>query len=85
MWFRQFVGQVFFGERGPFRQKSGFENAAERWYQEFWKAVLWNFIWGQSLYVLRGHGESGRVLGLKLLVGPRWREFHCLAASRGVL
>ena len=22
------------------------------------------------------------MLGLKLLVGPRWREFHCLGASR---
>ena len=40
---------------------------------------------GQSLDVLRGHDESGPVLGLKLLVGPRWRGFHCLAASRGVL
>ena len=35
--------------------------------------------------VLLGHGESGPMLGVKLLVGPRWREFHCLAASRGVL
>ena len=35
--------------------------------------------------VLLGHGESGPMLGLKLLVGPRWREFHCFAASRGVL
>ena len=30
--------------------------------------------------VLLGHDESGPMLGLKLLVGPRWREFHCLAA-----
>ena len=22
------------------------------------------------------------MLGLKLLVGPRWQEFHCLVASR---
>ena len=22
------------------------------------------------------------MLGLKMLVGPRWREFHCLAAPR---
>ena len=29
---------------------------------------------------LRGHDESGPVMALKLLVGPRWREFHCLAA-----
>ena len=35
--------------------------------------------------VLLGHDESGQMLGLKLLVGPRWREFHCFAASRGVL
>ena len=35
--------------------------------------------------VLLGHDESGAVLGLKLLVGPRWRAFHCLAASRGAL
>ena len=35
--------------------------------------------------VLLGHDESGPMLGVKLLVGPRWREFHCLAASRGVL
>ena len=35
--------------------------------------------------VLLGHDESGPMLGLKLLVGLRWREFHCLAASRGVL
>ena len=27
--------------------------------------------------VLLGHDESGPILGLKLLVGPRWREFHC--------
>ena len=31
---------------------------------------------------LRGHDESGPVMGLKSLVGPRWREFHCLAAPR---
>ena len=30
--------------------------------------------------ILLGHDESGPMLGLKLLVGPRWREFHCLAA-----
>ena len=30
--------------------------------------------------VLFGHDESGLMLGVKLLVGPRWREFHCLAA-----
>ena len=35
--------------------------------------------------LLLGHDESGPMLGVKLLVGPRWREFHCLAASRGVL
>ena len=35
--------------------------------------------------VLLGHDESGLMMDLKLLVGPRWREFHCLAASRGVL
>ena len=35
--------------------------------------------------VLLGHDESGPMLGLKLLVGLGWREFHCLAASRGVL
>ena len=74
-----------FSQRGPFWQKSGFENAAERWYHKFWEAILWNSLRGQSLDILRGHDESGPVLGLKLLVGPRWREFHCLAASRGVL
>ena len=30
--------------------------------------------------ILLGLDESGPMLGLKLLVGPRWREFHCLAA-----
>ena len=30
--------------------------------------------------ILLEHDESGAVRGLKLLVGPRWREFHCLAA-----
>ena len=35
--------------------------------------------------ILLGLDESGLMLGLNLLVGPRWREFHCLAASRGVL
>ena len=30
--------------------------------------------------VLLGHDESGPMLGVKLLVGPRWREFHCFAA-----
>ena len=34
--------------------------------------------------VLLGHDESGPMLGVKLLLGPRWRGFHCLAASRGV-
>ena len=29
-----------------------------------------------------GHAESEPMLGLKLLVGPRWREFHCLVVSR---
>ena len=82
MGFREFVGQVLFGERGPFRQKSGFENAAERWYQEFWKAILWNSLRGQSFHV-RGRFVDADVL--KMLVGPRWREFHCFAASRGVL
>ena len=42
----------------------------------FWwsdpKSVSWR--------ILLGHDESGPMLGLKLLVGPRWREFHCLAA-----
>ena len=76
----EFGGQVLFSQRGPYRQKSGFENAAERWYEYFRKAILWNFLRGQSLHVLLGHGESGPVLGLKLLVGPRWREFHCFAA-----
>ena len=28
--------------------------------------------------ILLGHDESGPMLGLKSLVGPRWREFHCL-------
>ena len=35
--------------------------------------------------VLLGHDESGPMLGVKLLVGLRWRELHCLAASRGAL
>ena len=30
--------------------------------------------------IWRVRDESGPMLGLKLLVGPRWREFHCLAA-----
>ena len=30
--------------------------------------------------IWRVRDESGLMLGLKLLVGPRWREFHCLAA-----
>ena len=34
------------------------------------------------MHVLLGHDDSEPVLGLKLLVGPRWREFHCLVASR---
>ena len=76
----EFGGQVLFSQRGPFRKKSGFENIAERWYRYFWKAILQNSLRGQSLHVWRGHDESGPVLGLKLLVGPRWREFHCLAA-----
>ena len=28
--------------------------------------------------IWRVRDESGPMLGLKLLVGPRWREFHCL-------
>ena len=50
--------------------------------------ILRNLLCGQSftfMAVLLGHGESGPMSGAKLLVGPRWREFHCLAASRGVL
>ena len=35
---------------------------------------------GRVGQILRGHDESGPVMGLKSLVGPRWREFHCLAA-----
>ena len=31
--------------------------------------------------ILLGHDESGLVTALKSLVGLRWREFHCLAAS----
>ena len=38
------------------------------------------FAVGSFLPILLGLGESGPMLGLKLLVGPRWREFHCLAA-----
>ena len=34
---------------------------------------------------LHEHDESDRVSGLKMPVGPRWREFQCFAASRGVL
>ena len=30
--------------------------------------------------ILFGHDDCGPMLGLKLLVGRRWREFHCLAA-----
>ena len=30
--------------------------------------------------ILLGHDESGPLMALKLLVGPRWREFHCFAA-----
>ena len=41
-----------------------------------------NFIKRYKLKNLLGHVESEPMLGLKLLVGPRWREFHCLAASR---
>ena len=33
---------------------------------------------GRVGQILLGHDESGPVWGLKLLVGPRWREFHCL-------
>ena len=36
-----------------------------------------NFVVGR---ILLGHDESGPMLDLKLLVGHRWREFHCLAA-----
>ena len=36
----------------------------------------------RKLNISLGHAESDPLLGLELLVGPRWREFHCLAASR---
>ena len=86
--FVEFDEQVLFSQRGPCRQKSSFENAAEKWHREFWKAILW-ILCGVKVFtfmaVLLGHDESGPMLGLKLLVGPRWREFHCFGASRGVL
>ena len=34
---------------------------------------------------LREHDESRGVSGCNMLVGPRWREFQCLAAPRCVL
>ena len=38
------------------------------------------WVVGRVGQILRGHNESGLVMAFKLLVGPRWREFHCLAA-----
>ena len=34
--------------------------------------------------ILLGDDESGPMLGLKLLVGPRWREFHCGRRGAGM-
>ena len=46
-----------------------------------WRILVLKFwIVGRVGQILRGHDESGPVMGLKSLVGPRWREFHCLAA-----
>ena len=39
------------------------------------------WVVGRVGQILLGHDESGPMSGLKLLVGPRWREFHCLAAQ----
>ena len=39
-------------------------------------------VWvvGRVGQILLGHDEYGPVMALKLLVGPRWREFHFFAA-----
>ena len=38
----------------------------------------WIFMKIWKLNISLGHSESEAMLGLELLVGPRWREFHCL-------
>ena len=38
------------------------------------------WVVGRVGQILHGHDESVPVMGLESLVGPRWREFHCLAA-----
>ena len=46
-----------------------------------WRILVLKFVVvGWFRQILLGLDESGQMLGLKLLVGPRWREFHCLAA-----
>ena len=47
--------------------------------------ILCGFNVFTFIAVLLGHDESGPMLGVKLLVDLRWREFHCFAASRGAL
>ena len=60
--------------------KSGIESSGKQFC-----GILCGFKGFTFMAVLLGHNGSGPMLGLKLLVGRRWREFHCLAASRGVL
>ena len=85
MGFGEFDEQALFSQRGPFRQKSGFENAAERLYQEFWKAVLWNFIWGQSFHVHGRFAWSWRIwanVGRKIARWPSLARISLPAAPR---
>ena len=45
-----------------------------------WRILLLKFgVVEWICQILLGHDESGPGMALKLLVGPRWREFHCLA------
>ena len=60
--------------------KCGTESSGKRFC-----GIMFGFKVFTFMAVLLGRDESGPMLGLKLLVGPRWREFHCLVASRGVL
>ena len=42
----------------------------------------WNFMKCWKLWKSPKHCRSWPLTCFKLLVGPRWREFHCLEASR---
>ena len=76
---------AIFGNQDDHEDHSGPFNSVGRLCLDMYRAwvaymvgvVIFDLL---NLKNLLGLDESEPMLGLKLLVGPRWREFHCLAA-----